>query len=328
MHEITQRTVETNGIHMHIAECGVGPLVLLCHGFPEAWFSWRHQLHALAEAGFHAVAPTMRGFGDTDQPAEAEQYTMFHLVGDMVGLLGILGSEQAVIAGHDMGAFVAWYAALLRPDRFRAVIGVSVPFPLRSPQRPSATMPRTDDALFYLLYFQSGLAEEEFARDVRLTIRSLLYTGSADVGGPPRDVTMVKHGTGWLEMMTDPETLPRWISEQELDFYVEQYTRTGFRGGLNWYRNFDRNWELLAAFADQRVKVPALFVAGDRDLAVSVISGMDPVSQLDQITAAMAEFVPHLRTPVVVPECGHWIQQEKPEELNRAMIDFLQKLYA
>src|ERR671924_1482590 len=181
MTQIQQRMVETNGIRLHIAEQGEGPLVILCHGFPESWYSWRHQLPALAAAGFHAVAPDMRGYGRTDGPDEIDQYTLLHLVGDVVGLLDALGAESAVIAGHDWGAPVAWHAALLRPDRFRAVIGLSVPFRPRASVRPSTVMPQTNDAVFYQLYFQTpGVAEAEFERNVCLTIRRLLYSASGD----------------------------------------------------------------------------------------------------------------------------------------------------
>ncbi len=187
MTEPTRRTVETNGIRMHLAEQGTGPLVLLCHGFPESWYSWRHQLRALAEAGFHAVAPDMRGYGGTDRPDAIDQYTLFHLVGDMVGLLDALGAETAVIAGHDWGAPVAWHAALLRPDRFRAVIGLSVPFRPRSTTRPTEAMPRTAEAIFYQLYFQPpGVAEAELERDAGASIRRLLYAASGDAPPPPR----------------------------------------------------------------------------------------------------------------------------------------------
>src|SRR2546422_4146743 len=175
MTQVQQRIVETNGIRMHIAEQGAGPLVVLCHGFPESWYSWRHQLPALAAAGFHAVAPDMRGYGWTDGPDAIDQYTLLHLVGDMVGLLDALGAESAVIAGHDWGAPVAWHAALLRPDRVRAVIGLSVPFRPRGSVRPTTVMSQTDDAVFYQLYFQTpGVAEAEFERDVRSTFRHLL----------------------------------------------------------------------------------------------------------------------------------------------------------
>src|SRR6266404_5555965 len=180
--EVTHRTIETNGIRIHLAEAGTGPLVVLCHGFPESWYSWRHQLSALAEAGFHAVAPDMRGYGRTDRPEAIDQYTLLHLVGDIVGLLDALAVEQAVIAGHDWGAPVAWHAALLRPDRFRGVIGLSVPFRPRGPVRPTTVMPQSDDAVFYQLYFQTpGVAEAELERDVRRSIRSMLYSISGDV---------------------------------------------------------------------------------------------------------------------------------------------------
>src|ERR1700726_1924273 len=167
------RFVETNGIRMHLAEQGEGPLVLLCHGFPESWYSWRHQVSALAAAGFRTVAPDMRGYGQTDRPEAIDQYTLLHLVGDMVGLLDALGAEQAVIAGHDWGAPVAWHAALLRPDRFRGVIGLSVPFRPRGSVRPTTVMPQTEDAVFYQLYFQQpGVAEAEYHRNVRAVFRS------------------------------------------------------------------------------------------------------------------------------------------------------------
>ncbi len=210
MSQVHHRTIETNGIRMHIAEQGSGPLVVLCHGFPECWYSWRHQLPALADAGFHAVAPDMRGYGQSDRPHEIDQYTLFHLVGDMVGLLDALGAESAVIAGHDWGAPVAWHAALLRPDRFRAVIGLSVPFRPRGPVRPTTVMPQTDDAVFYQLYFQEpGVAEAELERDARATIRRLLYSGSGDARGDaamssPEAVGMVPRRGGFLDRGADP----------------------------------------------------------------------------------------------------------------------------
>lgn len=311
---------------MHLAECGAGPLVVLCHGFPESWYSWRHQLQALAEAGFHAVAPDMRGYGQTDSPEEVDQYTLLHLVGDMVGLLDALDVNRAVIAGHDWGAPVAWHSALLRPDRFRAVVGLSVPFRPRSAVRPTSVMPQTDEAIFYQLYFQTpGVAEAEFEGDVRRSIRSLLYSASGDAprrgggGSPGGEVGMVPRQGGFLSRLVDPESLPRWISDADIDFYVNEFTGLGFRGGLNWYRNIDRSWELLAPFAGSRITVPGLYIAGDRDLVVG-FRGMD------QIIASLATFVPLLRGTLMLPDCGHWTQQERALEVNNAMIGFLQGL--
>ncbi len=315
------RLVETNGIRMHVAERGTGPLVLLCHGFPESWYSWRHQLAALAEAGFHAVAPDMRGYGQTEQPSAIDQYTLLHLVGDMVGLVDALGESSAVIVGHDWGAPVAWHSALLRPDRFRAVVGLSVPFTPRRPARPTTVMPRTDEAVFYQLYFQEpGVADAELGRDPRATIRRLLYSASGDAprrrpeGQEP--VGMVPRQGGFLIRMRDPDVLPGWLTEADVDFYAGEFARAGFRGGLNWYRNIDRNWELLAPFAGAPVRVPALYMAGDRDLVVAFRS-------MDRLIADLATFVPGLRRTTILPGCGHWTQQERPRDVNAAIVEFL-----
>src|SRR5436190_11888262 len=271
---IRQRIIETNGIHLNIAEKGSGPLVLLCHGFPESWYSWRHQIDALAAAGFHAVAPDMRGYGGSDAPEAIDQYTLFHLVGDLVGLLDALEAPSAVIVGHDWGASIAWQAARLRPDRFRAVVALTVPFRPRGPVRPTSVMPRTADAQFYMLHFQEpGVAEAELERDPRATVRDMLYFASGDAprggAGAGAGIAMVPRDAGFLRGTEAPAALPQWLSEHDVDFYAGEFRRGGFRGPLNWYRNVDRNWELMAPFAGAQVKVPALYVAGDRDLVVS-----------------------------------------------------------
>jgi pimeloyl-ACP methyl ester carboxylesterase len=327
MTEITHRFITTNGLRMHIAEAGTGPLVVLCHGFPELWYSWRNQLTALAEAGFHVVAPDMRGYGETDAPHDIDQYTLLHLVGDMVGLLNALGAPRAAIAGHDWGAPVAWHAALLRPDRFHAVIGLSVPFRPPPPVRPTSLMRQTETAMFYQLYFQQpGVAEADLEQDVRFYIRGVLFSNSGDGSRSPADpakrdsVGMVPRTGGLLARMathmTQPTVLPAWLSEADVDVYATAFQRTGFRGGLNWYRNIDRNWELLGAFAGRRIEVPALFIAGERDLVGAFPGGADAV-------ATLSERVPALRRVVALPGCGHWTQQERPAEVNEAMIAFL-----
>jgi pimeloyl-ACP methyl ester carboxylesterase len=326
MNEVKHRVVETNGIRIHIAESGAGPLVLLCHGFPESWYSWRHQLRTLAEAGFRAVAPDMRGYGQTQCPEQIDQYTLLHLVGDMIGVLDALNAKTAVIVGHDWGAPVAWHAALLRPDRFRGVIGLSVPFTPRRSVRPTSIMPQTEDAIFYQLYFQTpGVAEAELQRDVRLSIRSLLFSASGDA--PRREksaaalgeVGMVPRRGGFLSRLMNPPSLPHWLTEADVDFYASEFTRTGFRGGLNWYRNVDRNWELLAPVSGARVTVPALYIAGDCDLVLA-FRGMD------QIIANLPMFVPELRGTLLLPGCGHWTQQERAQEVNQAVLNFARRL--
>jgi pimeloyl-ACP methyl ester carboxylesterase len=325
MAEIIHRTIGTRDIDLHIAEAGSGPLVILCHGFPESWYSWRHQLHALAEAGFHAVAPDMRGYGRTDAPEPIDSYTLLHLVGDVVGLAGALGVDRFAVAGHDWGAPVAWHCALLRPDIVRGVIGLSVPFIPHGKTRPTSVMPQDEHELFYQLYFQTpGVAEEELGRDPRATIRRLLYSSSGDAPGRADPAArgfmgMVSRQDGFLARMQDPETLPIWLSEADIEFYSAEFARAGFRGGLNWYRNIDRNWELLAAYAGAKVAVPALYMAGDRD-AVLRFKGMD------RLIPNLKAFVPQLRETVILPGCGHWTQQERAAEVNDAMIRFLKAL--
>ncbi|HEY0748620.1 MAG TPA: alpha/beta hydrolase [Steroidobacteraceae bacterium] len=323
----TQRTIEANGIRMHIAEQGSGPLVLLCHGFPESWYSWRHQLKALAEAGFHAVAPDMRGYGNTDRPAEIERYTLFHLVGDMVGILDSLSERTAVIVGHDWGAPVAWHAALMRPDRFRAVVGLSVPYRPRGSVAPTTVMPQNADAFFYQLYFQApGGAEAELEADTRTSLRKILFSGSGEVprrvpgnAGAGSGVGMVPRDGGFLTRMRDPDVLPGWLTPADIDFYVQQFEHSGFRGGLNWYRNIDRNWELMAPYAGASVSVPALYMAGDLDLVVSF-------PRMKEVIADLARYIPQLRGTIMLPGCGHWTQQERAQEVNKAIIDFLRAL--
>ena len=312
MSQITHRAIETNGIRMRVAEQGEGPVVLLCHGFPESWYSWRHQLPALAAAGYHAVAPDMRGYGGTDRPEAIDQYTQLHHVGDMVGLLDALGEETAAIVGHDWGAPVAWNAALLRPDRFPAVAALSVPYTPRGGTRPTEALARAyGDRFMYMLYFQApGVAEAELEADVRGTVRRVLFAISGDGPGMP---SLPKRST-FLEALPDPPVLPAWLTEADVDFYAAEFARTGFRGGLNWYRNLDRTWELMAAWRGARITVPALVIAGDRDpVIVRNRAAMDN----------LAEVAPGLRERVLLPGVGHWTQQERPDVVNDALITFL-----
>lgn len=326
-----QRLIEANDIRINIAEQGIGPLVVLCHGFPESWYSWRHQMPALAAAGFRAVAPDMRGYGRSDRPEAIDQYTIFHLAGDLVGVLDALDARRAVVVGHDVGASVAWQAAQMRPDRVHAVVGLSVPFRPRGKTRPTDAMPRTADAEFYQLYFQRpGAAEAELEADPRSAIRNMLYGASgegiaharaaAGAGAPP-NLGMVRKGGGFLQGPGAPAALPAWLSETDVDYYAGEFRRTGFRGPLNYYRNLDRNWEIQASLAGAPVTVPALYVAGDRDLIVT-FPGMD------QLLANLNRLVPGLRKIQMLPGCGHWTQQERPDAVNAALLEFLRGLPA
>ena len=326
MKSLRHRSVQANGLTMQLAEQGEGPLVLLCHGFPETSYAWRHQLPALAAAGFHAVAPDMRGYGGTAHPVGIDQYNLLQLVGDLVGLLDALGAEQAVVVGNDWGATVAWHAALLRPDRFRAVVALSVPMMGQPPVAPTTLFPQTDEALLYTLYFQEpGRAEAELERDVRQSLRKILCAAAGEAGarqpgdGTPNPFGMVSRQAGLLAPLPDPETLPSWLTEADLDVYAAAFTATGFTGGLNYYRNLDRNRELLLAFQGLPVVVPALFLIGQRDVGLS-IPGMR------EIIADMPRLVPQLRPTVELAAAGHWLQQERPAEVNDALLAFLRSL--
>lgn len=321
MPEFSERTIESNGLSMNVAEAGSGPLVILCHGFPESWYSWRHQLRALADAGFHAVAPDQRGYGKTTAPESIDEYSIFHLVGDIVGLVHGLGEQKAVIVGHDWGSPVAWNAAMLRPDVFRAVVSLSVPMGPRGSTPPLKALKEFfGDRFFYQLYFQTpGVAEHELQHDVGATMRKMLFGASGAVNrtsmmeprDPPPETAFM------LERMPDPgDDLPDWLTQEDIDYYVGEFERTGFRGGLNWYRNIDRNWELSGCLQGQQVLQPALFVTGTRDV----------VPYTEYALEGMKMVVPNLKDPVVLPDIGHWTQQEAPNEVNEALIGFLRGL--
>lgn len=317
MPDISHRTVETNGIHMHIAEAGEGPLVVLLHGFPESWYSWRHQLAALAEAGYHAVAPDQRGYGQTDAPQEIASYSMLHLVGDVVGLLAGLKESRAVVVGHDWGAPVAWNASLYRPDLVRAVAGLSVPFRPRGHRPPLDVYHELLGDRFYQVYFQEpGVAEQDLEADVRRTLRRFLYAASGDA---PTMANMHVGSAGWVDDMPEPEPLPNWLTEADVDYFAGEFRRTGFRGGLNWYRNINRNWELSAPWQGALVTVPAIYVVGDRDPVYHFPGGKE-------LAANLGHSVPQLRQTLIMEGAGHWIQQERPAEVNTALLEFFRAL--
>lgn len=308
--------VTANGIRMHFVERGTGPLVLLCHGFPEGWYSWREQLIALARAGYRVVAPDMRGYGRTEAPAEISAYSIMDIVGDMIGLVSALGEKRAAIIGHDWGANIAWHAALFRPDVFPAVAALSVPFRQRGPSPPLQMLRKAGQLSHYWFHFQEpGVAEAEFERDPRTALRRILYSISGDAPPETRSLSL-QLGKGWLANSVAPEHLPPWLTEADLDHMTAEFSRCGFRGGLNWYRNIDRNWELTAPWAGAVIHQPALFIAGSVDPVISLRSG---ASALD----ALAATVPGLTRKLLIDGAGHFIQQERPQLVNAAILDFL-----
>lgn len=307
---------------MNVVEQGQGPPILFCHGFPETSYAWRHQVSALADAGFRAIAPDMRGYGATERPALVEQYTIYHLVGDMIALLDALEESTALIVGQDWGATVAWQAAQMRPDRFRGLVALGVPMMGRSPAAPTTMFPRHENSLFYTLYFQQpGVAETEFEKNPKDMLRKILFAASGEAGprkpgdSTPNPFGMVSQREGLLAGLPEPRTLPRWLSESDLDHYAAAFAASGFRGGLNYYRNLDRNWELQSPLAGAKVNVPALFLAGERDPGLQMPGMTDIVN-------AMPRLVPQLDEPIFIEGAGHWLPQERPEQVSRAILEF------
>jgi pimeloyl-ACP methyl ester carboxylesterase len=308
------RSITANGIELFVREQGEGPLVLLCHGWPELSYSWRHQIPALAAAGFHVVAPDMRGFGLTAAPADIAAYTIFDTVGDMVALVQALGEKRAAIVGHDWGAPVAWHAAMFRPDIFTAVAGLSVPPPLRGRGKPLDMLRENGITNFYWQYFQTpGVAEAELERDVAHTMRIVLAgRGLSD----PSSALFVQEGKGFLGNATSDGPLPTWLTDADLAYFTEAYRKSGFRGGLNWYRNLDRNWELTSPWQDAQIHQPSLFIAGSRDAVITGLIGAKRVSELERVLS-------NLRRKLIIEGAGHWVQQERPDQVNDALVKFL-----
>jgi pimeloyl-ACP methyl ester carboxylesterase len=314
--EIAERFIETNGVRLRALEAGRpgDPLVVLAHGFPELAYSWRRQIPALAAAGYHVLAPDQRGYGRSSRPEAIEDYTIVALTADLIGLLDDAGAERAAIVGHDWGAIIAWNMPLLHPDRVSAVAGLGGP-PVPRPRQPPthAWRKKFGENFFYILYFQvPGVADADLGRDPATTIRRAL-------GGPPPDdkqaamERLFRPGpAGYVERLSEPDGLPAWMSQRDLDYYVEEFSRTGFTGALNWYRNFDRNWELTADAPATTITVPSLFMAG----------ADDPVL-LFTATNRYAEVVTGPYRELIVDGAGHWIQQERPKEVNEALLELL-----
>ena len=316
---VTLKTTTANNIHMRYAEAGTGPLVLFCHGWPESWYSWRHQLQAVSAAGFRAVAPDMRGYGGTQSPEPIDQYTLLHLVGDMAELVKALGETRAVIVGHDWGAPVAWHAALWRPDLFTAVSAMSVPYAPPGYIDILSALEKLGIDNFYLQYFQKpGVAEAELQQDIRGALRRLYYTAGGEMVEKDKGFGRLTGGT-LLANTVDPETLPAWLSDADLDYYAGEFGRAGFRGGLNWYRNLRRNWELSGPWRGQPIRQPSQFIAGSRD---GVLRFPAAKSQLD----AYPTTLPGLRGSHILDGAGHWVQQERAADVNRLLIEFLKGL--
>jgi pimeloyl-ACP methyl ester carboxylesterase len=290
---LPSRPVATNGIDLAVVDYGDGPPVVLCHGFPELGFSWRHQVFALAAAGYRVLVPDMRGYGASSRPSEVDAYDIRTIAGDLVGLLDDIGAGQAAFVGHDWGAAVVWQVALEHPERVRAVAGLSVPIGPRPPVPPIPVLRRRLGDDFYLVWFQQpGVADPVLNGNVRRTLLA------DDVRVP-----------AWSD---GPLTPRPFMTEDELAVFIRAFERTGFTGGLNYYRNIDRNWALTEHLAGRTIDCPSLFLTGSDDAVATFMSA-----------ARLPEVLTDLRGHIVIDGAGHWIQQERPEEVSAAITGFL-----
>ncbi|KAK4264238.1 hypothetical protein QN277_025446 [Acacia crassicarpa] len=317
MEGIQHRTVEVNSIKMHVAEKGEGPVVLFLHGFPELWYSWRHQILFLSSRGYRAVAPDLRGFGDTDAPASISSYTVLHMLGDLIALLDSMAVDEVFLVGHDWGALIGWYLCMFRPERVKAFVCLSVPILRRHPQVKTLDGFRAlygDD--YYICRFQEpGKIEAEMAEvGTEYVLKNLFTTRKT---GPPI-LPKGEYGTGFNP--DTPQDLPSWLSEQDLAYYVSKFEKTGFTGGLNYYRNFNLNWELTAPWSNVQVKVPVRFITGELDIVYTSIGIQDFVHG-----GGFKELVPNLEQVIVQKDVGHFNNQEAAGEVSNHIYDFINK---
>ncbi|KAK1292165.1 hypothetical protein QJS10_CPB17g01243 [Acorus calamus] len=316
MEGIVHRTVQVNGISMHVAEKGEGPsVVLFLHGFPELWYSWRHQILSLSSRGYRCVAPDLRGYGDSECPPDVTSYTVFHIVGDIIALIDSLGRQQVFVVAHDWGAIIAWILCLFRPDKVKALVNMSVVYRPRYPsERPTDVFQAVYGEGFYICRFQApGVAESEFARvDTALLIKRFLTNHN------PRPLIMPKESL--RDLPNTQMTLPTWLSEEDIAYFASKFDKSGFTGGLNYYRALDLSWELMAPWTGVQIKVPVKFIIGDQDSTYNAFSTKDYIH-----SGAFKENVPFLQDVVVMEGVGHFINQEKAPEVTEHIFEFIKK---
>ncbi|KAK2419061.1 epoxide hydrolase A [Trifolium repens] len=319
MEGVEHRTVEVNGIKMHIAEKGNkdGPVILFLHGFPELWYSWRHQIAALGSLGYHAVAPDLRGYGDTDAPSSISSYTGFHIVGDIVALIDSLGVDQVFLVAHDWGAIIGWYLCMFRPERIKAYVCLSVPFLRRNPKIKTVDAMRAaygDD--YYICRFQEpGKMEAEMAEvGTAYVMKNILTTRKT---GPPI-FPKGEYGYGFNPDM--PSTLPSWLTEDDLAYFVSKFEKTGFTGALNYYRNFNPNWELMAPWNGVKIMVPVKFITGELDMVYTSLNMKEYIHG-----GGFKEDVPNLEEVIVQKGVAHFNNLEAAEEISNHIYEFIKK---
>ena len=314
------KLIETNGIRLRCVVQGQGPLIILVHGWPESWYSWRHQIAPLVAAGYRVCVPDMRGYGGSDKPHAVEDYDMESMTGDIAGLIDALDADDAILAGHDWGAPIVYVTSILHRAKVRAVCGMSIPYTGRPPV-PAIRIFKKMFAgkFFYMNYFQEeGVAEAEFEADLPRALSTFYYNASGD--RPRAGVFVAKPASAsFLEGTSPPESLPGWLSETDFAYYVAQFEQSGMRGPINRYRNFERDWKALPQLADEKITQPSFFIAGTRDPALNMFSGADTLGKMKSLTG-------DFRGERMFEGIGHWVQQEAPEETNAALLGFLGSL--
>ncbi|KAA8548958.1 hypothetical protein F0562_000642 [Nyssa sinensis] len=319
MEGIEHKTVSVNGINMHVAEMGQGPVVLFIHGFPELWYAWRHQIVYMAAHGYRALAPDLRGYGDTTgAPTSAASYTSLHVVGDLIALLDAVApdQDQVFVVGHDWGALVAWYLCLYRPDRVKALVNMSVMLSPRNPKiKPLQGLRAFYGDDYYICRFQEpGDIEAEFARiGTKRVLENFITLCN------PAPLCLPK-GKCFGDSPDTPIILPSWLSKEDIDYYVSKYEKSGFTGGLNYYRALDLNWELTAPWTKAQVKVPVKFIVGDLDLTYNAAGTKEYIHK-----GGFKRDAPFLQEVIVIEGASHFIQEEKPEEISKHIYDFIQQ---
>ena len=314
--------IPINKIRLRCREAGDrnAPLIILVHGWPESWYSWRHQILPLANLGYKVVAPDVRGYGGSDAPEELQAYDMRNLIDDLLGIIDHYGNKQAILIGHDWGAPIVWNTAALYPEKVKGVAGLSVPY------SPRGKMSSIDlwksiykDRFFYQLYFQEpGKAEKELDENIKLSLLKIYYAGSGDA---PSDIFRSQKGPN-SKMLTDlpyPESFPIWLSEADLDYYTNQFEGRGFRPSLNRYRNQERDWKDLPLLANARIQVPSCFIGGEKDKVLKFVPNVDLVQN-------MRRWMDNLQICEIIENIGHWVQQENPKKVNELLIKFVKNL--
>lgn len=312
-----ERLVDVNGVRLKVLEAGErgAPVVLLSHGFPSLGYSWRHVVPALAEAGYHVLAPDQRGYGGSSRPEATEAYDIAALTGDLIGLLDDVGAQRAVWVGHDLGGMVVWAAAHLHPQRVAGVVGLNFPPAPRGKLPPTQALRKmVGDSFLYMLYFQQpDVADDELGRDPARTLRRILSFDLPALGDPDVAIRMIAPGPmGFVDRLPEPDCPPEWLRTEEFDYYANEFARTGFTGAVNWYRNFDRNWEILADPPATMIDVPTLCILGTND-PTQGFTPRDRVAKV--ITGSYRE--------VTLDGAGHWLQEQRPDEVSAELLKFL-----